>query len=112
MRQGDSDLIAFGQLGSAFSNVANTDVKPPAGKNIIAITFLADTSLDKLAAAGTTHLDASFNHDDQGSALADANGEAIDGNTVFPKGLTIYGKWTEASIATDDPDGGIICYFG
>jgi len=112
MKQGDSDLIAFGQLGSAFSNQGGTDVKPPAGKEIIAITFLADTSLDKLAAAGTTHLDASFNHDNEGSALADANGQAIVSATVFPKGLTIYGKWKEVSITANTTTGGIICYFG
>lgn len=112
MRQGDSDLIAFGQLGSSFSNAAATTVKPPAGKNIVAITFLADTKLAKLAAAGTTHLDASFNHDDQGSALADANGAAITSNTVFPKGITIYGKWTEVAITVDNAAAGIICYFG
>ena len=112
MKQGDSDLIAFGQLGSAFSSLAATDVRPPAGKSIIAITFLGDTSLDKLTAAGTVHLDASFNHDDQGSALADTNGEAIVNSTVFPKGLTIYGKWTEVSMTTNATTGGIICYFG
>jgi|TARA_Y100000114_G_C11653536_1_gene275440 hypothetical protein len=112
MRQGDSDLIAFGQLGSSFANLATTDVKPPAGKNIIAITFLADTKLDKLAAAGTDHLDASFNHDDAGAALADANGVAITNDTIFPKGITIYGKWTEVSITADNAAAGIICYFG
>lgn len=32
-------------------------------------------------------------------------------NVVFPKGLTIYGRWTMVQTVAD-PDGGIICYFG
>ena len=37
-------------------------------------------------------------------------GEAISG-VVFPKGLTIYGRWVEVKPAAD-ADGGVICYFG
>jgi len=39
-----------------------------------------------------------------------AGGTTVEG-TTFPKGLTIYGRWTRV-IPTADPDGGIICYFG
>ena len=41
-----------------------------------------------------------------------AGGMAIDSSQVFPKGTTIYGRWTSVSISADDSDGGIICYFG
>ena len=112
MRQGDSDLIAFGQLGSTFSKTASETVKPPSGRHIIAITFLADSKLSALTSVETKNLSSSFNHTDEGAALAAANGEPITASTIFPKGLTIYGKWSEASITIDDPDGGIICYFG
>jgi len=37
-------------------------------------------------------------------------GEAISG-VVFPKGITIYGRWTEVKPSAD-ADGGVICYFG
>ena len=30
---------------------------------------------------------------------------------VYPKGLTIYGRWTEVKPSVDT-DGGVICYFG
>ena len=30
---------------------------------------------------------------------------------LYPKGLTIYGRWTEV-IPSVDTDGGVICYFG
>lgn len=33
------------------------------------------------------------------------------GNVKFPKGLTIYGRWTSI-IPEADADGGVICYFG
>ena len=39
-------------------------------------------------------------------------GQTIDATQVFPKGLTIYGRWDEVSINATDTDGGIICYFG
>ena len=39
-------------------------------------------------------------------------GQTVDSSQVFPKGLTIYGRWDSASINADDGDGGIICYFG
>lgn len=87
-------------------------MQAPAGTFIRAITFLSDLSLNALVAAGTVHLDASFNHDNEGAALADANGEPIEDATVFPKGLTVYGKWTSVSITADTSAGGIVCYFG
>ena len=34
------------------------------------------------------------------------------GTVVFPKGLTIYGRWTDIQLSAADADGGIICYFG
>ena len=39
-----------------------------------------------------------------------AGGTTTEGVT-FPKGLTIYGRWTMVTPAAD-ADGGIICYFG
>tara|TARA_B100001939_G_C16872708_1_gene587166 strand:+ start:500 stop:1093 length:594 start_codon:yes stop_codon:yes gene_type:complete len=41
-----------------------------------------------------------------------AGGQAIDESQVFPKGMTIYGRWTSASINSTASAAGIICYFG
>lgn len=112
MRQGESDLIALGQLGSTFSKTGGETVQPPAGKFIRAITFLSDLSLDALVAAGAVNSDASFNHDNDGAALVGAHGESVVDATVFPKGLTVYGKWTSVSITANTDAGGIVCYFG
>ena len=38
-------------------------------------------------------------------------GENRGSNAVFPKGLTIYGRWLVVT-PTADANGGIICYFG
>ena len=37
---------------------------------------------------------------------------ATDATQVFPKGVTIYGRWVVAEINATDTDGGMICYFG
>ena len=99
MRQGESDLISLGQLGSTFSKTAAETVEPPAGKSIIAITFLADASLDVLTAAGDKNVDASFNVTDEGGAKAAANGEQVLSTTVFPEGLTTV-SYTHLTLPT------------
>jgi hypothetical protein len=105
----------FGQIGSGFSDAASA-FTPPTGKVIVAITFLADTSLSALVAdtSGFTVADGSegiayFSH----AAVAANGGNATntDSSQVFPKGITIYGRWTSVTTAAD-ADGGIICYFG
>tara|TARA_R100001015_G_C4614124_1_gene169916 strand:- start:1030 stop:1620 length:591 start_codon:yes stop_codon:yes gene_type:complete len=39
-------------------------------------------------------------------------GQQLGTGDIFPKGLTIYGRWTSMSLNDDDTDGGAICYFG
>lgn len=79
------NLATFGQLGSVA--VANDDVTVPSGKSIIAITALASTELTGLASGG----------------------ESLTGAVNIPAGVTIYGKW---SAATVDASGSVIAYFG
>ena len=107
----------FGQMGSAYQNLAKP-VYPPKGMVIVAITFLAETTLGGLVADtdGYTAADGStgeayFSH----TAAVTANGggaDATDSSQKFPKGLTIYGRWTSVTLSGADSDGGIICYFG
>ena len=37
---------------------------------------------------------------------------ASDASQVFPKGVTIYGRWVVAEINATNTAGGMICYFG
>ena len=39
-------------------------------------------------------------------------GQQLASADKFPKGLTIYGRWTSTSIQADAATAGIICYFG
>ena len=186
----------FGQFGSAFADTAANTITAPEDLAIVAIQFLADTSLDSLVAkdadifvntassahdsgrytrtvdgatssatkvifdqenAGTgnedeikvgdelyttstgviigtvTALDPDGDNTKEisisdSSSISDGitltflrpgaiNNEGVGGQTiataqVFPKGLTIYGRWDSVSLNADDSDGGIICYFG
>ena len=115
--------LAFGQLGSGFLDGATlgNSLLPPTGKVIVAISFLATTQLDVLTPAtdglgssGSTAADPgdlSFGiaTQDDGHGI---NSETVDTSQKFPAGMTIYGRWSVASLAAADTDGGIIAYFG
>ena len=82
------------------SNVNRTD------KVFVAITFLADTVFDN---AGLTSEDNTmFPNDTVASTGIDADGGAVTDGVTFPKGVTIYGRWT--SILLDS--GSCIAYVG
>ena len=101
----------FGQLGSGFTDEAS-EVTPPTGKVIVAITFLEATTLAGLVADTSQGNDAAFfSHT---AAVAGNGGGAAetDAATSFPEGLTIYGRWTSVTPSGASDTGGIICYFG
>lgn len=86
--------------GTPASNVNRTD------KVFVAIQFLEDTVFD--SAGLTSADDTMFVNDSTASTGIDANGGATTGSVTFPKGLTIYGRWT--SILLDS--GKCIAYVG
>ena len=114
--------LAFGQLGSGFldGDTLSNSLTPPVGKVIVAISFLATTSLDVLTPStdalnrGTSTVtdpgDLSF-----GIATPDdghgPNSETVSIAQKFPAGMTIYGRWSAVSMQTADPDGGLIAYY-
>jgi len=112
---------AFGQLGSVFTDSTSTAITPPDGKVFVAITFLNDTTLDASGGLVADNNVASgiefFNtegaaHD---AVLSPDLGESgtggvqVDASNTFPKGITIYGRYTEVDVATGGP---IIAYIG
>ena len=108
----------FGQLGSGFCDTAGA-FTPPAGKVIVAIQFMADTTLAGLVADVAQH-DATpvvgntgfFSHTTPVAVVHGGGSDATSATQVFPKGLTIFGRWTSITLSGADADGGIICYFG
>ena len=123
----------FGQMGSGHLKAVATDFFAPKGKVIVAITMLEDMLFDKLL-ADASHSTGSASVDNgpddtayfgTGTQVAANGGDGLAGEfnqaisvavaaTVkFPKGVTIYGRWTEVSIQdTSVTASGIILYYG
>ena len=115
--------IPLGQLGSAFTDSTGA-INPPSDKVIVAITFMSDLRVGTLqgesatrstnkypkTSAGVAEV-ASFGHQTQ-TAGNGTGSDVTDSSQVFPKGLTIYGRWEEFALAAGDSTGGAICYFG
>ncbi len=108
----------FGQLGSAHITAATNTVTPPNGMVIVAIQFLEDNRIDILTPDDSTSVKYGANAPNNKAfvglgAKANDNGNsiAIDTDVEFPKGITIYGRWTEFSLGTSTAHG-VILYFG
>ena len=114
----------FGQLGSVFTDTANAPITPPTGKVFVAITFLVDTQLELLAtnAGGLTadtsdpnaeYIGTDVAAHDAGTATAitGTGGKIIDNSNTFPKGVTIYGRFTSVEIGNGKV-GALIAYIG
>ena len=112
----------FGQLGSAHITAASSPgdgtVTPPNGMVIVAIQFLANNRVDVLTPDDNTSVKYGTNDINNKAFVgigtkANDNGNsiAIDTDVEFPKGITIYGRWTEFSLATSTAHG-VILYFG
>jgi len=114
----------FGQLGSVFTDTANAPITPPTGKVFVAITFLQDTQLELLAtnAGGLTadtsdpnaeYIGTDVAAHDAGTATAitGTGGKIIDNSNTFPKGVTIYGRFTSVEIGNGKV-GALIAYIG
>ena len=121
----------FGQMGSVFNDTVSA-ITPPTGKVFVAIQFLTDTTLnatDGLVAdnndlAGLEYVGTAYDSSD-GNTDADegahdlavgsetdasgGGGKFIDASNVFPKGMTIYGRWTKITTVTS---GSYIAYIG
>ena len=95
---------------SAHSQTAANTITPPTGQVIVAIQFLDDLSLDVLTPEQIYGVDA-FIGIDAALSKTDGGSEVIDSNVSFPAGITIVGRWTHVSLASDNASG-IICYFG
>ena len=82
--------------GSAYSTASSAAITPTSGNVWIAITMLTDTVFDSgsglVAESATTYV----NTEGIGAGAA---GLVVD-SVTFPKGVTIYGRWTEIDVAS------------
>jgi hypothetical protein len=98
---------ALGQAGCIFTDTANPIVAPT-GVAFIAITFLTDVTLD--SSGGLIAEDASrWANTEVAASAGGSGGTQIDVSNTFPKGVTIYGRWTEIDL---NSTGTIIAYLG
>ena len=123
----------FGQLGSMFIDASGA-ASPPDGKVFVAITFLADTKFDasgglisqtkETIVDGTntgrilateyglewasTEAAAHNLTDGNETTISGSGGLQIDASNVFPRGVTIYGRYIEIDITS----GALIAYIG
>tara|TARA_R100000544_G_C2176907_1_gene35000 strand:+ start:45 stop:410 length:366 start_codon:yes stop_codon:yes gene_type:complete len=110
----------FGQLGSVFNDGTDA-IKPPLGKVFVAITMVTDVTLDSsnglvadttyTASDGLEYIGNTAAHNlgaGNATAISGEGGVIVDVSNVFPKGITIYGRWTEI----DPASGTIIAYIG
>ena len=118
----------FGQLGSAYTTASSDPITPPTNKVFVAITMLADTVFDAsgglvaerivvnstdATAASTQTGDIYISTEQPANDLATATtdegtgGKVVD-SVTFPKGVTIYGRWTEIDVNS----GHVVAYIG
>ena len=112
----------FGQLGSihaagteAITIIGGRDTNSTPASNVnritkvfVAITFLEDTVFDSGTeglVAETTQL---FPASTGTGTLIDADGGDVVDSETFPKGITIYGRWTGFKLSS----GRVIAYLG
>ena len=115
----------FGQLGSihaagteAITIIGGRDTNSTPASNVnritkvfVAITFLEDTVFDSGTeglVAETTQL---FPDSTGTGTLIDADGGDVVDSETFPKGITIYGRWTRFQLKTGYTHG-VIVYYG
>lgn len=98
----------FGTWGTIFVNDTTTVTCAVSGRDFVAIYMLTDTVFDSNA-NGLSSTTANLYLDDTNVStdVSSAGGTAIDGIT-FPKGMTLYGRYTGFTLAS----GSVIAYVG
>jgi len=116
----------FGQLGSAYTTSSSDAIKPPTGKVFVAVQMLTDTIFDSsgglvaeqrvnntITGSVTNNVyigtEAAANDLAAGSETVDegSGGKVVD-SVTFPKGVVIYGRWSEIDVS----DGSVVAYIG
>ena len=105
--------LSLGQYGSIYTTSGVEEINPPTNHIFAAITFLEDTVFDAagglIAETATKFINTdTAAHDLAAGAETEVQGTggAVIDSVVFPKGITIFGRYTEIDITS----GTIIAY--
>jgi len=90
--------------GSTYTTASSSAITPDSGNVFVAITMLTDTVFDSASGLVAESATAYVNTEGIG---AGSNGIVVD-SVTFPKGVTIYGRWTEIDVNS----GTIVAYQG
>ena len=111
----ESQNLGLGQGGSAYTTASSDAIKPPTGRVFVAITMLADAVFDSasglIAEVATQYVNTETAAHDLAAASETAmqgSGGLVVDSVTFPKGITIYGRWTEIDVSS----GSILAYIG
>ena len=111
----ESQNLGLGQGGSVYTTASSDAIKPPTGRVFVAITMLADAVFDSAAGLVAEVATQYVNTETAANDLADGSETASQGSggivvdsVTFPKGITIYGRWTEIDVNS----GSILAYIG
>jgi len=102
---GVASQAAFGQLGSTHIATQGIHV-PPSGRAYVVITCLEDVTFTTLTAEDAT--------EHFGTVVPDPNpdldgvGSPVTTSTIFPKGITIYGRYSGITLNS----GKVLAYHG
>jgi hypothetical protein len=102
----ESQNIGIGQAGSILVT-GTTAVTPKIGV-VVAITFLEDTKFTNDATGLVAESQQLFPDSVGTGRDIDADGGGATSTEEFPKGVTIYGRWTSFALA----EGKVIAYIG
>jgi len=101
----EAQNAALGQSGSVF--VTDTAAITALNGVFIAIQFIEDTVFASGSGGLVAEIEQLFPDDNGTCSIVSANGDNT-GDETFPKGLTIYGRWTGFTLAS----GACIAYVG
>ena len=97
--------LSLGQYGSVYTTSSSDAIKPPTNHIFAAITFLEDTVFDGISGLIAETPTKFINTDTAAHDLAAASETEVQGSggkvvdsVVFPKGITIFGRWTEIDV--------------
>ena len=95
----EAENLGLGQLGSTYAD--GTSITGITDGIVVAITMLTETTFTTLTPETSAFIEVGAKgYEDLGDTLANSD--------TFPKGATIYGRWT----VVDVNNGNILAYFG
>ena len=104
----EAQNLAIGQNGSILVT-GTTAVTCGAGSGVfVAIQFIEDTVFASASGGLVAETEQLFPDDEGTGTSIDSNAGAASDGVTFPKGMTIYGRWTGFTLAS----GKVIAYVG